>query len=135
MALITWSDDLSVNIGSIDNQHKKLVALVNNLHDAMSTGKGQQALGKILDELIEYTKTHFVTEERLMTAHSYPGYLSHKKEHDGLTQQVLSVHRDFKSGKPVITVEIMRFLKDWLSTHIKGTDQKYGPFLISKGVS
>ncbi|MGD1075133.1 MAG: bacteriohemerythrin [Thermodesulfovibrionales bacterium] len=134
MALITWSDDLSVNIGSIDAQHKKLVALVNTLHDAMSSGKGQQALGKILDELIEYTKSHFATEERLMTTHVYPGYLSHKKEHDGLTQQVLTVHQDFKAGKPVITVEIMRFLKDWLSRHIQGTDKKYSPFLISKGV-
>lgn len=126
---------MSVNIRSIDDQHKKLVALVNNLHDAMSAGKGQQVLGKILDELIEYTKTHFATEERLMIAHTYPGYLSHKKEHDGLTQQVIAIHQDFKAGKPVITVEIMRFLKDWLGRHIKGTDQKYGPFLISKGVA
>ncbi|HET6513967.1 MAG TPA: bacteriohemerythrin [Thermodesulfovibrionales bacterium] len=135
MSLITWSNDLSVNIGSIDEQHKRLVSLVNSLHDAMSSGKGKEIMGKILDELIEYTKTHFATEERLMTAHTYPGYLTHKKEHDGLTKEVLSFHEDFKSGKSVVSVEIMRFLKDWLAKHIKGTDQKYGPFLISKGVS
>jgi len=64
---------LSVNIQSIDEQHKKLVALVNNLNDAMSSGKGQLIMGKILDDLVAYTKTHFATEERLMTTHTYPG--------------------------------------------------------------
>jgi hemerythrin len=135
MALIVWSNDLSVNIHSIDEQHKKLVALVNNLNDAMSSGKGQQIMGKILDDLVAYTKTHFATEERLMTTHTYPGYLIHKKEHDNLTQQVVSLHQDFKEGKPVITVALTSFLKDWLGKHIKGTDQKYSPFLINKGVS
>jgi hemerythrin len=135
MALIVWSNDLIVNIHSIDEQHKKLVTLVNNLNDAMSSGKGQQIMGKILDNLVAYTKTHFATEERLMTTHTYPGYLIHKKEHDNLTQQVVSLHQDFKEGKPVITVALMSFLKDWLGKHIKGTDQKYSPFLINKGVS
>jgi hemerythrin len=135
MSLIVWSKDLSVNIHSIDEQHKKLVALVNNLYDAMSSGKGQQIMGTILDELVAYSKTHFATEERLMMTHTYPGYLIHKKEHDNLTQQVVGLHQDFKAGKPVITVALMSFLKDWLSKHIKGTDQKYSPFLINKGVS
>jgi len=135
MPLISWSNDLSVSIRSIDDQHKKLVSLVNNLHEAMSAGQGQQIMGNILDELVEYTKSHFAIEERLMTANSYPGYLIHKKEHDKLTQQVLDIHREFKSGKPVITIVVMNFLKDWLSQHIKGSDKRYSPFLIGKGVS
>jgi hemerythrin-like metal-binding protein len=92
-------------------------------------------MGKILDDLVAYAKTHFATEERLMTTHTYPGYLIHKKEHDNLTQQVVSLHQDFKEGKPVITVALMSFLKDWLGKHIKGTDQKYSPFMINKEVS
>jgi len=135
MPLVTWSDDLSVNIRSIDDQHRQLLSLVNSLHDAMSSGMGQDVIGKTLDELVAYTKNHFANEERLMKAYAYPGYMIHKREHDMLTRQVVNLHQDFMSGKPVITVELMRVLKDWLTIHIKGSDQKYGPFLISKGVS
>ncbi|MDA8325623.1 MAG: bacteriohemerythrin [Nitrospiraceae bacterium] len=135
MALIDWTSDLNTKIGSIDEQHHRLVFLINNLHEAMKTGKGREALGKILDEMIEYAKTHFATEERLMTAHSYPGYALHKKEHDEFKQKATKLDQDFKSGKQLITVEVMQFLKNWLTLHIKGTDQKYGPFLLARGVS
>ncbi len=135
MPLLTWSNDLSVKIYSIDEQHKNLIALINNLYDAMGAGKGQAALGAILKELVDYTTTHFANEEKLMRAQAYPGYLAHKKEHDNLAAKVNTLQNDFSSGKPVMTVEVMRFLKDWLTSHIKGTDQKYSPFLIGKGVT
>ncbi|MBI5055683.1 MAG: hemerythrin family protein [Nitrospirae bacterium] len=135
MPLMTWKNDLSVNINSIDAEHKKLIALINELNEAMSSGKGKDIVGKVLNDLIEYTKTHFAHEEKLMAEHSYPGYLPHKKEHDELARQVIDFDRDLKAGKLVVTVLIMTFLKDWLTTHIKGTDQKYSPFLVRNGIS
>ncbi len=135
MALIDWTTDLGIGISSIDEQHKKLISFINVLHEAMKTGKGHEVLGKVLGELTAYTITHFSNEERLMTVHGFPGYAAHKKEHQEFTQKVIRLNDDFKKGKYLITVEIMQFLKDWLILHIQGTDRRYAPFLIAKGVS
>ncbi|NTU41777.1 MAG: hemerythrin family protein [Nitrospirales bacterium] len=134
MAFLTWGDQYMVHIAEIDTQHKKLFDMVNEMHDSMRAGKGYEAMGKILKGLTDYVKTHFATEERLMTAHGFPGYVKHKNEHDKLTQAALALYSDFEAGKPVLTIDLMTFLKNWLSDHILGTDKQYGPFLNSKGI-
>ena|SRR5271157_2674097 len=134
MALMTWSDNLSVNIKEIDEQHKKLVGMVNELHEAMKQGKGSNLTGQVLSGLVQYVATHFATEEKLMKANAYPEYLKHKAEHDALTKQAVDLQKQFQEGKAVLTVELMSFLKNWLSNHILGTDKKYSPYLNGKGV-
>ena len=134
MSLMEWNDAYSVKIFSIDSQHKNLVALVNNLNSAMRQGKGKELMSKVLQDLISYTKVHFKTEEDLMVKHTYPEYEAHKKEHDDLTAKVLDFYTRFQSGNTFITVEVMNFLRDWLVNHILGSDKKYGPFFIEKGV-
>ncbi|MCB2188711.1 MAG: bacteriohemerythrin [Deltaproteobacteria bacterium] len=135
MAFIQWRPDFETGIAQIDREHKKLVGLVNELYDAMKAGAGNQALGKVLTGLTAYTKTHFATEEKLMSQHAYPAFLAHKAEHDKLTAQVVELGEKFQAGNPVLTVQVANFLKEWLSKHILSTDQKYAPFLRSKGVS
>ena len=134
MPLMEWSNALSVKVDDIDNQHKRLVDLVNQLHDAMLQGKGREAMGKVLGGLIDYTKTHFAFEERLMTTHSYPASALHKAEHDDLTKKVLDLQSQYLLGKMTITLDVMRFLQDWLSTHIQKVDRQFGIFLNGKGV-
>jgi hemerythrin len=134
MSSFVWSEKYSVNIKEIDDQHKKLIGLVGTLDDAMLQGKGKQVLEKILGELIQYTKTHFATEERYMKTHGYPEYGEHKDKHDKMTQKVLEVQKEYQAGKITITHEVMKFLQDWVDKHILGTDKKYQPFLKSKGV-
>jgi hemerythrin len=125
MALITWSSAYSVGIPEIDSQHQRLVRLTNELHDAMITGSGAAALGKILDDLIAYTRGHFATEERMMQAKHFDGYAAHKMEHDRLTAKVLTLQREFKAGRMALSIEVLQFLKLWLDHHILGTDKKY----------
>ncbi|WP_298439455.1 bacteriohemerythrin [Geobacter sp.] len=134
MALITWNDSLSVKVKQFDDQHKKLVDMVNQLFDAMKGGKGSQVLGDILRQLIAYTQTHFAAEERLMKQYAYPDFEAHKKEHNALVMQVLDLQKQFQEGKPVLTQNVMTFLRDWLSRHIQGDDRKYGVFFNGKGV-
>lgn len=134
MALITWSETLTVNIKEIDEQHKQLIAMVNELHSAMGSGKGKDVMGKTLGGLIDYTKTHFAFEEQLMNKYAYPGYISHKADHDALTKQVAELYTKFQVGKTLVTVEVMNFLKDWLTKHIQATDKKYSSYLNGKGV-
>jgi len=135
MSLIVWHDGLSVQMKEFDIQHRELVRLINDLHDAMAQRKGSELLGKVLGSLVDYTKKHFAAEEKLMQQHSYPGYLSHKMEHDTLTRKALEIKTKFDSGKMVMSVELMNFLKDWLTKHIMGLDKKYSAFFTSKGIA
>lgn len=135
MALLTWSGDFSVKVNDFDNQHIKLVSLINELHAAMKDGKGKEILGKIITELVSYTKYHFTYEEKLMIQHKFPGYLKHKVEHDEFTKKVSGFENDYKHGKAVISQEVLIFLKDWIVNHIKVTDKNYSEFFNSAGVN
>ena len=86
MALIKWNEKYSVNVNEFDYQHKKLVDLINELHDSMKQGKTKEVLGGILDELVKYTETHFKTEEEYFDKHSYVNSMSHKREHKEFTK-------------------------------------------------
>ena len=134
MSLFEWKDSYSVSVDKYDNQHKKLIGLINELHAAMSSGKAKDALSKILDELITYTKTHFADEEAEFKKHSYPGYLVQKNEHEKLTNEVVKFYEEFKNGKTNLSIEMISFLKDWLLNHILITDKKYSTFFAAKGV-
>jgi hemerythrin len=134
MALLTWNDRLSVNIREIDAQHKKLVDMVNGLHDAMKEGKAEAILMKIVAEMKTYAASHFGLEERYLKNHAYPEYTVHKSEHDKFVAKVIQVEKDCKSGKCAMSMDILNFLSDWLVNHIKGTDKKYGPFLNNLGI-
>jgi hemerythrin len=133
MAFMDWTDSLDVGVSSINDQHKKLVALVNDLHDAIQKEQGNDALGKTLDGLIDYTKTHFAYEEQLFAQTGYADAATHKQEHDKLCATVLDVQAKFKAGN-ALPGDVLSFLKDWLINHIQGTDKKYGPHLSSNGV-
>ena len=135
MPLMTWTENYSVGIKSIDAQHQKLINMVNELQDAMLAGKANDQIGKILDGLVTYTVTHFAYEEKLFAQHGYADAKAHKAEHDKLTAQVADFQAQFKSGKAKLSAQLMNFLRDWLNGHIMGTDKKYGPHLKSKGVA
>ena len=134
MALMVWSDQFSIGIQSVDDQHKKLVEYVNELHDAMMSGKSDDVLGPILNNLIDYTANHFAFEEKLFCEHNYPDTTAHTAEHKALAEKVIAFNEDFKRGDASISLGIMSFLKDWLMNHILKSDKKYSPFLIEKGV-
>lgn len=135
MAFISWSENYSVLVKEMDDQHKKLVVIINDLNDAMKEGKSKEVMEKILKGLVDYTVFHFASEEKLMQSNAYPGYLQQKSQHEELTKKVMDFQKNLHSGKMVMGVEVMNFLKDWLMNHIKGMDSKYGPFLNNKGIS
>lgn len=134
MALFIWNDSYKTGINTIDTQHKKLVDLINELHEAMSKGQGNQALGKIMNELVNYTVTHFSTEERLLKQAGYADFDAHKKIHDDFTAKVKKMQADLTGGRKMMSLEVSSFLKDWLSGHILGTDKKYVPSMKAKGI-
>lgn len=134
MSVFGWDEKYSVNVREIDDQHKKLVGMIVTLNQAMRVGKGKDALGIILNDLVQYTRTHFATEERIMKTNGYPEYDVHKAKHDKMTDKVLEVQNAYKAGKMNITLEVMQFLENWVDKHIMETDKRYAPFLNEKGV-
>ncbi|PKM46622.1 MAG: hemerythrin [Gammaproteobacteria bacterium HGW-Gammaproteobacteria-1] len=132
-SLIDWSDDLSVGIQEIDDQHQFLVDLLNKLHRAIHQRQGKAAAQAILVELVDYTKIHFAVEESLMRILGYPSYDDHKEQHDHLIAEIHDLQEKLESGKKSITFELLHFLRIWLTKHIMEEDQQYGPFFLSRG--
>lgn len=135
MSLITWSDQLTVGIEEIDQQHQKLVQLINGLHNHMLAGDASDIMNKVLDRVVEYTGFHFKTEEQLMLEYNYPDSQAHQHEHNELVDTAVGLQQKLKSGHAHITMETMHFLQDWLQHHILGSDKQFAKYLRSKGVS
>ena len=134
MPRIEWDQSYSVCIGQFDKQHQKLFSLLNELQDAMSRGEGKEVTGKVLDELIAYTGTHFTGEEKVMAEKHYPGLVAHKSAHDDFVSRVVAFRTDFGVGKTGLGLDVLNFLLEWLISHIRGTDRQYVGYLNGKGV-
>jgi hemerythrin-like metal-binding protein len=98
----------------------------------MSKGHGSDALASILDRLMSYTVAHFSHEESLMERYRYPRLAEHKAEHEALTKKVRRLREELVKSKNVLTVDVMDFLQDWLSKHIRQSDMQYAEFVNNK---
>jgi hemerythrin-like metal-binding protein len=135
MPLIEWTNELSVGIDSIDEQHKKLVNMINALNDAMLTNSSHELLGKIFTGLATYTQKHFAYEENMFAEYGYEGSEEHKRQHNELISQVVDLKEKFIANpQGTMSADLLLFLKRWLTNHIMRTDKEYTEFLISKGV-
>lgn len=134
MSIYNWQEEYSVQIKEIDDQHRELVEMIDELYTTMVQRRSHEVLGQLLDRLVLFCDKHFAAEEALLQAHDYPYLDQHKEIHDKMRSKVRSLQQNFKSGKTKLTIETSIFLKDWLDKHILGTDHKYAPFLNAKGV-
>lgn len=128
MPLITWTQEqYGTTVAKHDEEHKKLFAMLNDLHD--SVGQGRAAIGQKLDALIAYVVEHFKSEENNMQSHNYPDFTAHKAEHDKLVATCADLQKKFHAGQAEITADTTAFVKSWLDTHIPNIDMRYGPCL------
>jgi len=134
MAILEWSPKLSVGIPRFDQQHQALVSLLNKMHDAMIAGQGRTALEGVLQELLKYTEFHFAAEEAAMSRLAFPDAAAHQAEHAKLRAQVGTFLQQYKSGRTMITVNLMNFLQGWLTHHIMQTDRGYSAFFTAHPV-
>jgi hemerythrin-like metal-binding protein len=134
VAYIDWTDSLSVGIDIIDEQHKVLIKIINDLHEAMKAGQSKSIIKDVLARLIDYTGFHFSTEEKLMDKYGYPEAAGHKKIHKDLVDDVLELQKKLDKSELTLGVHVLTFLKTWLNDHILKTDMKFGGFLKQKGI-
>ncbi len=135
MNIMKWSNEYSVEIQEIDEQHKCIVSYINELYEAMSKKEHADLVADIIQKLVEYTKIHFAVEEALMRIFHYEEYERHKEIHDSIVQQVLIYQGKFMAGEDEVGMELLMFLKGWLFEHINKVDKHYIDTFHDSGVN
>ena len=133
MAYIDWTNDLSMGMKDIDEQHKHFIGIINKTKAAVDAGSSREAQKKVLDDLVGYGRYHFETEERYFAKFSYPHAHEHMAEHAKLLEQVIGFYNRFESGEDV-ALELLAFLKAWLSDHLQTHDMKYAKYFKKNGL-
>lgn len=125
--LITWSSTFACGIKMIDEQHKGLVNLVNEMFNHV-TGNDEQEreyFNKVIKQAVDYIKVHFATEEKLMRFAKFEGFPEHKREHDNFVLTVVANIVAYRSRERFTLLSFTKFLKDWVLSHIAVEDKKY----------
>jgi hemerythrin len=135
MAQFNWDSTYSVKVKRFDDDHRQLFRLLNQLHEGMLAGRGQQVLQTVLDDLLRYTEKHFTAEETIMKTAGYAQLPAHIDQHRRFTGKIKDVSAKYKAGSIGMTIEVLDFLTGWLKQHIIGVDQRYSDFLNAKGVA
>jgi hemerythrin len=131
---MTWTPEMSVGVGALDDDHKVLIGIINELHDGIAAGHKKEILASVLDHLVEYTKFHFAKEEELLAKCDYLAAPNHKMEHASFVSRLINLQeRAMKAPVAMLDLELMSFLRNWLVTHIQGSDKKYRPRLNACG--
>lgn len=134
MALITWGPKYETGLNIIDEQHRGLVDLINELNEALVGERGMEIMSRIFDELFNYIHVHFHDEENLMKLHEYEDFSEHSRQHDIFTSQMDMFREAFQDGSKVVSSEVLEYLRSWLLTHITSTDRGYISLFKEAGV-
>ncbi|MDH5680221.1 MAG: bacteriohemerythrin, partial [Spirochaetota bacterium] len=132
--VLVWDASFSVKVKSIDEQHMKLIAIINDLYYSVQQGDSSKRLGEILDSLLSYSDKHFSHEEKIMKDHGYPGLPIQKIEHEAFKEKVRYFLGSHSNNGHLITGDLIVYLQEWLANHIQVVDQEYADFLSEKGV-
>ena len=122
---IAWSDDLSVNVKEIDDQHQVFLGILNNLYDVAHRIEERDELANILRQLVAYAAFHFATEEKYFDKFDYEWADEHKEGHRELLARALKFKERYAAEGEEVLVELVEFLEDWLREHLTKEDKKY----------
>lgn len=124
------SNDL-VHVEQIDSQHKSLSDDINLVYNSVMAFDKKNTL-KLLREFINHIGEHFKTEEKMMKEFAFPGYISHKLEHDRFYNQILKTTEKYEKNKEAFGLEQLKSIKRWFFNHIEISDKKMGVYFVQK---
>ena len=126
MPIIEWdSDRFSVKNKEMDDQHQRWTGIINKLHESLINSLGLETLGKVFQDVLDYTAYHFDEEEKLLEEMNYPHIYDHKVIHENFKNKMNKLKDEFMSGGIILRTEIRSILKNWLEDHIRREDQRY----------
>ncbi|EAT16350.1 bacteriohemerythrin [Desulfuromonas acetoxidans] len=128
MALLEWKDRFLTGVDPFDDHHRHLFFLLNKAYEDFESGKLNDSMGGLLNELIDYTIYHFHAEEVWMEEHHFPKHEKHCQEHARFMARISELHVDYLSGQTKINLEVLAFMKNWIEEHIMVSDAEYGRF-------
>ena len=129
-----WTPAMSVCVSVLDEDHKKIIGIVNQLHLGITAGHSREVLEAVLDQLIGYARYHFAHEEELLIKTGYLDTPAHKAEHEIFMSRICALQNRIKSSPvSMLDLELMSLLRNWCLTHIQGSDKKFGPRLNAHG--
>lgn len=126
MAYIEWKKTYNIGIDEVDEQHKGLVEILNELYEAHHLGTASLIIDQTLIKLVNYTIYHFESEEKLFTKFNYEDAEKHVTEHKEFVDSIESFKMQAKKGNLLLSLKTLDYLKDWTITHILGTDKEFG---------
>jgi hemerythrin len=131
--IVDWDDRYLIGIPLIDEQHKELIRLTNTLYESCLQGDeaARKKFKRTIQGTVDYVRFHFSAEEQILKNVNYPELASHKKQHEKFVKQVLEEAKNFVEGKKFVPNTFVRFLRDWILTHIAMEDRKYADYIIN----
>ncbi len=130
MAALAWSEAYGVGNAMLDSDHRILINLLNQLHDAAETGQSREVVGTVVNVLAEYTEHHFRREEGILATAAYPHLDEHRALHRDLEGKVRALRDRWNGGdRSALDEEVLMMLKKWLTDHILGADKSYQPWI------
>lgn len=127
MAYVHWSDEINTGISVIDRQHQRIVDYINVLHHAIEKGDREE-IGQVIDQLVDYTYSHFAFEEEMLEIIGYPDTRQHQELHRDFSLRIQGLQESFSNGQD-IAGELAEALRGWLLNHIREDDHAYGPLV------
>jgi hemerythrin-like metal-binding protein len=125
MTFIAWDDSLGLHIDMIDEEHKALINIMNNLYEQNKAGESKETIKATLSELSAFATLHFSDEEDYMASIKFPDLEVHRAIHQRLLQKINDFSREYCYDSEKIPDDFFTFLKIWINSHIKGVDIKY----------
>lgn len=135
MDLIEWSDGYSVGIESIDQQHQKIINLINSLAENPDNLSNSKVVSALLNEMISYALEHFNFEEALLKENGYPDFDNHHAKHVAYSKKIGNLCAASMSHTKVTPEELKENLCDWWIQHILKEDMAYSKFFNERGIA
>lgn len=128
------SGELNFGVASMDREHEGQLSLLNDLKAAVRSGADDSLVYALLDELVEHSNLHFLSEQLLMRLHAYEASESHFLEHERLLDELQQLKRSLASGTATDKHGLIEALRSWLVVHIQTADKKLAEYLSARGV-
>ena len=125
MEKIIWDETFSVGVKILDEQHKKLIKMVNTMIEARSTDVHSEVVSTVLTQMREYATEHFSLEEEYMIKYGYTNYDQHKAEHREFIKRIAMMCVETMQQRKAVPIEMLEFLKSWWVNHILKIDMQY----------